>query len=95
MLEWREAGIDVPALSKVPILLPHENFLLENYLKLATSRPPSMGAVAAPIPLSETMAAYVYFDLAEHITRQEWARVVRDLDVALIDHQHEENRSKK
>jgi len=86
MQEWAAAGIEVPALSNMPRLLPYEQFLIEHYLKMS---------VPAPCPTSEVMAAYIYYDLAEHIARNDWARVVRELDRVVEEHEKEESEKKK
>lgn len=94
MREWAAAGIEVPMLDKPPKLLPYEQFLLSYYLVLCGSRPPSMGETPAPIPISEIMAAYFYYDLGQHVAREDWARTVRELDGALIDHAKAESEKK-
>lgn len=89
MVEWLEAGLEVPALSAErapPELMPHELFVLHEFAKLSTSRRPSMGKLPWPIPVSEIGAAHVHLGLQDHLSFNEWLRIVQMLDQVVIDH---------
>lgn len=84
-----EAGQPCPALDALPMLEFHQRYAVETYLKVAASRPPTMGRLPMPVPISEISAAYDFLKLHEIYTRAEWMELVQICDNAVLEHAKE------
>ena len=91
--EWAEAGIDVSAFEKKPILWQHEIWLLNCYA--LCSRPASFTGI--PVPVDNLSASIIYdrMNLAAHLSFRQWLLLVDQLDATTIEFRIEENKKKK
>lgn len=78
--------MEVPALERMPELLPHERYILELFVAVSSSRPPAFGEKLAPIPVTEIAAAYGYLGVDDHLSPLDWMKTVQNLDAALREH---------
>jgi hypothetical protein len=87
-LEWAEdieflediaGGDDLTALDNRPVLAPELQFVMELYLALARSRPPSMGGISS-ITITDIEALYRMHEVGDVMTAEEFIGYVHFLD---------------